>query len=71
MSEMLPGKSTSEGSVVAVDGRLSCPSFFASQFTPRGTWQERWQFLPCNIDFIRATRQENHPILIAPKETTF
>lgn len=57
--------------MVAVVGRLSCPSFCASQFTPRGTWQELWQFLPCIIDFIRATRQENHPILIAPKETTF
>lgn len=68
---MLPEKSTAEGEVVAVVGRLSCPSFCAVQFTPRRTWQELWQFLPCNIDFIRATRHENHPILIAPKETTF
>lgn len=52
-------------------GQLSCPCFCMSQFTLRGTWQELWQFLSCNIDFIRAKRQENHPILIAPRETTF
>lgn len=57
--------------MVAVVDLLSCPSFCAPQCTLRGTWQDLWQFLPCNIDFIRATRQENHPILIAPKETTF
>lgn len=56
--------------VVSV-GQLSCPCFCASQFTLRGTWQELWQFLPCNIDFIRATRQENHPILIAAKKQHF
>ena len=49
-------------------GQLSSPRFCASLFTLWGTWQELWQPLPCNIDFIRATRQENRPILIAPKE---
>lgn len=57
--------------MVVFVGQLSSLCFPASQFTLWGTWQELWQFLPCNIDFIRATRQENRPVLIVPKETTF
>ena len=46
------------------------PILLCLSVRPEGD-MELWPFLPCNIDFIRATGQENLPILIAPKETTF
>lgn len=70
MSEMLPEKSPSEAEWL-FSWSPELPTLLCISVQPEAGMAGALQFLPCNIDFIRATGQEKLLILIAPKETTF